>query len=69
MKDFMHKCVNDRNKEFGKGCTLSTPPNLIIPPKKMDNDQYDFGVSIYNKTFNNMKIINKFLKEYLLYYL
>jgi hypothetical protein len=53
MKDFMHKCVNDRNKEFGKGCTLSTPPNLIIPPKKMDNGQYDFGVSIYNKTFNS----------------
>ena len=53
MKDFMHKCVNDRNKEFGKNCSLSTPPNLIIPPKTMDNGQYDFGVSIYNKTFNS----------------
>jgi hypothetical protein len=53
MKDFMNKCVNDRNKKFGKGCRLSTPPNLIIPPKQMDNGQYDFGVSIYNKTFNS----------------
>jgi hypothetical protein len=53
MKDFMNKCVNDRNKKFGEGCRLSTPPNLIIPPKKMENGQYDFGVSIYNKTFNS----------------
>jgi hypothetical protein len=47
MKDFMEKCVSDRNH-----CTLPTPANLILPPKQMNNGQYDFGVAIYNKVFN-----------------
>jgi hypothetical protein len=54
MKDFMHKCINDRQKkgvEFN-GCRLTTPPNLIVPPKQLPNGQYDFGVSIYNTAFN-----------------
>jgi len=51
MKDFMNKCVNSR--ESGNECQLTTPPNLIIPPRKMDNGKYDFGVSIYNKAFNS----------------
>jgi hypothetical protein len=49
MKDFMHNCVNKKNE----ACELTTPPNLVIPPRKMENGQYDFGVSIYNKTFNS----------------
>jgi predicted HD phosphohydrolase len=49
MKEFMNKCVNE-NKE----CGLTTPPNIIIPPRKMNNGQYDFGVSIYNKAFNKL---------------
>lgn len=53
MKDFMYKCVNERSKKYGQGCHLTTPPNIIIPPKKMENGQYDFGVSIYNKAFNS----------------
>lgn len=54
MKEFMHKCVNER-KIHGpswNGCRLTTPPNIVIPPRKMENGQYDFGVSIYNKAFN-----------------
>ena len=51
MKDFMNKCVN--KKESGQSCDLTTPPNIIIPPRKMENGQYDFGVSIYNKVFNS----------------
>ena len=55
MKDFMHMCVNER-KNAGpafNGCHLTTPPNLILPPRKNEsNGQYDFGVSIYNTTFN-----------------
>jgi len=53
MKDFMYTCVNNRNKKSGEACKLTTPPNLIIPPRKMDNGQFDFGVSIYNKAFNS----------------
>ena len=55
MKEFMHKCVNERRKEGPSfnGCRLTTPPNLVLPPRKNDaNGQYDFGVSIYNTTFN-----------------
>jgi hypothetical protein len=54
MKDFMHKCVNARQKkgvDFN-GCRLTTPPKLIVPPKQLPNGQYDFGVSIYNTAFN-----------------
>jgi hypothetical protein len=56
MKEFMHKCVNDR-KTHGpswNGCNLTTPPNIVIPPRKMENGQYDFGISIYNKAFSKL---------------
>lgn len=62
MKDFMYHCVNDKHGV----CGLTTPPNLIIPPKQMQNGQYDFGVSIYNKVFNKQP---KTLQEsYLTFY-
>ena len=51
MKDFMFKCVNARKK--GKACEVITPPNLIIPPNKLENGKYDFGVQIYSDLFNN----------------
>lgn len=53
MKEFMHKCVNERinHGPSWNGCKLTSPPNIIIPPRKMENGQYDFGISIYNKTF------------------
>jgi hypothetical protein len=56
MKEFMVKCVNERmNKPPGwNGCILTTPPNIIIPPRKMENGQYDFGVSLYNEAFNKL---------------
>jgi hypothetical protein len=56
MKQFMHKCVNER-KTHGpswNGCKLTTPPNIVIPPRKMENGQYDFGISIYNKSFSKL---------------
>jgi len=54
MNLFMKKCVNERKKHGDQwsGCRLPTPPNLVIPPRQMENGQYDFGVSIYNKAFN-----------------
>ena len=50
MKNFMYKCVNDRQK--GKGCEVIAPKNLIIPPNKLDDGKYDFGVQIYSDLFN-----------------
>ena len=56
MKEFMYKCVNERENHGPEwnGCRLTTPPNLIIPPREMENGQYDFGVSIYNKIFSKL---------------
>jgi hypothetical protein len=48
------------------GCRLTSPPNLVIPPRKMSNGQYDFGVSIYNKVFNRLSesLKNTYLSFY-----
>jgi hypothetical protein len=56
MKEFMYKCVNERIKQgpSWNGCKLTTPPNIVIPPRKMENGQYDFGISIYNKVFSKL---------------
>lgn len=50
MKDFMRQCTAKNNEE----CSLTTPPNLILPPKKTGDKDYDFGVSLYNKVFNGL---------------
>ena len=56
MKEFMYKCVNEQKShgERWNGCRLTTPPNIVIPPRQLENGQYDFGVSIYNKVFNKL---------------
>jgi hypothetical protein len=68
MKEFMHKCVNERIKHGPQwnGCRLIAPSNLVIPPRVMSNGQYDFGVSIYNKAFS--KLANSTQKTYLTLY-
>jgi hypothetical protein len=55
MKEFMNKCVNEQIKHGPNwnGCKLTIPPNIIIPPRKV-NEQYDFGVTIYNTVFNKL---------------
>lgn len=50
MKDFMHKCVNAQAQ--GGECRLTTPPNLVVPPKVLGNGTHDFGVTVYNTVFN-----------------
>ena len=50
MKEFMFKCVNA--KEKGKPCEIVAPKNLIIPPNKLADGKYDFGVQIYSDLFN-----------------
>jgi len=68
MKLFMNKCVNERINPPPNynGCTLPTPPNIVIPPRKMENGQYDFGVSIYNEAFN--KLPTSLQSTYLTFY-
>ena len=50
MKEFMFNCVNAREK--GKACEVIAPKNLIVPPNKLENGKYDFGVQIYSDLFN-----------------
>jgi hypothetical protein len=52
MTNFMYNCVNARAK--GKVCVFTAPDELIIPPNKLQNGQYDFGVQIYNDEFSNL---------------
>jgi hypothetical protein len=68
MKEFMHKCVNERINHGSQwnGCKLTIPPNIVIPPRKMENGQYDFGVSIYNKVFS--KLSESLKNTYLTFY-
>jgi hypothetical protein len=68
MKEFMNKCVNERiyHGPQWNGCRLTTPPNIVIPPREMANGQYDFGVSIYNKVFSALP--NTTQKTYLTLY-
>jgi hypothetical protein len=68
MKDFMYTCLNAKQKEGIQfnGCKLTTPPNLIIPPKQLPSGDYDFGVPIYNTSFN--KLGKSLQKTYLTFY-
>jgi hypothetical protein len=67
MKEFMNSCVNARQqKPFAGFCKLTTPPNIVLPPRTMENDKYDFGVSVYNKVFNSLPITQQ--KTYLTLY-
>lgn len=65
MTDFMYNCVNSRAK--GKACEVIAPENLKIPPVKLEDGKYDFGVQIYNELFNNSlepSLQNTYLKFY-----
>ena len=50
MKEFMFKCVNAKAK--GKACEVIAPSKLIIPPNKLEDGKYDFGVQLYSDLFN-----------------
>jgi hypothetical protein len=66
MKEIMFKCVNDRKK--GKPCEVVAPKNLIIPPNKLEDGKYDFGVQIYSDLFNTKlepSLQNTYLKLFI----
>ena len=49
---FMANCVTARSNS--EPCKFITPPNLNLPPKKLSDGQYDFGVKIYNEVFSKL---------------
>lgn len=52
MKDFMANCIIAR--KLKKPCTITAPKDLIVPPKALQNGEYNFGVKIYNDAFNKL---------------
>jgi len=52
LKDFMFSCVNAR--KHNEACRFITPKDLKMPPVKVENGEYDFGVPIYNEVFNKL---------------
>lgn len=50
LEDFMNKCMNNRNN--GKPCKMFLPKQTALPPKLLENGQYDFGSEIVNRIFN-----------------
>jgi len=48
MNAFVEDKKNARAREFVNA------PNLILPPNIIDNNQYDFGVEVYNNIFNKL---------------
>ena len=53
MKEFMFSCVNLR--KANKPCIFITPSEMKLPPEKLENDKYDFGIQIYNEIFNKFE--------------
>jgi predicted MPP superfamily phosphohydrolase len=49
MSDFVNNCFTARKN--GKACSFISPKDLILPPKKLSDDEYDFGNKIYNDYF------------------
>jgi len=66
LKDFMYKCVNDRQNENYNGCVLINPKELILPPTKNTDGTYNFGIQIYNEVFS--KLPEKLKDTYLTLY-
>jgi hypothetical protein len=52
MKEFLFNYINTKDKSYGYKFTA--PKELKIPPTELSNDEYDFGVKIYNDEFKKL---------------
>ena len=50
--DFVSACVNAKSKK--QYCTFVPPRNLKLPPEKLADGKYDFGVQVYSDEFNKL---------------
>jgi hypothetical protein len=64
MKDFMFNLVNSRAK--AQPAIFTGPRDLKMPPEKISDGKYDFGVEIYSAEFNKLpkEIQDNFLTLY-----
>lgn len=52
LEEYMNECVKSRDSN--KPCTLFIPKSATLPPKLLDNGEYDFNSSVLNKIFNRL---------------
>ena len=52
LEEYMNECVKARDSN--KPCTLFIPKSAILPPKLLDNGEYDFNSIVLNKIFNRL---------------
>ena len=49
-QEYVSRCVASKNQK--QPCRLFLPKQTIIPPKKLEDETYDFGVEVLNRIFN-----------------
>ena len=49
-QEYVSRCVASKNQK--QPCRLFLPKQTIIPPKKLEDGTYDFGVEVLNRIFN-----------------
>lgn len=52
LQEYVERCVASKNEK--QPCRLFLPKQTIIPPKKLQDDKYDFGLEFLNNIFNNL---------------
>jgi len=53
-----------KNNSESKTLKFIYPKNIIFPPRKMEDDSYDFGNEIYKEVINiNKRLMTEYLKD------
>ena len=52
LQEYVERCVASKNQK--QPCHLFLPKNTIIPPNKIDDESYEFGVEVLNRVFNKL---------------
>ena len=51
-QEYISECVASKNKN--QPCRLFIPKKAIIPPNKLEDSSYDFGLEVLNSIFNKL---------------
>ena len=52
LQEYVSRCVASKNEK--NACRLFLPDNTIIPPNKIQDGSYDFGLEVLNRIFNKL---------------
>ena len=57
LHEYVERCVASKNQK--QACKLFLPKKTIIPPNKLEDGTYDFGLEVLNHIFNKLNIEHK----------